>query len=265
MRIHFLNISIKKAILGLFLLFVIATGCNKKAAPVSSFENIKVKDIVAVLDTTSLQFNELKARFKIKADLNGESRSFNADLRWQKDEQIWMSFSILGFEGVRALFTPDSVHIINKLENQYYFGDYLALEKISQVPLSFSEIQNLLLGKLLQIEDKKPAVQVKGNTAIIEMQDDSYKAKINVDRTTLSIQHFLITSWMGKRSLDVTLSEYELIQNKNWPTKRNYNIISGENYLKIDATSQKVTLNEILEYPFYVNPKYEKIPLQNFR
>jgi hypothetical protein len=254
-----------KTIFGLLILFAISTGCNRKVAPTTNFEHIKAKDIVSVLDTTSLQFDALKARFKIKADLNGESRSFTADIRWQKDQQIWMSFSILGFEGVRALFTQDSVHIMNKLESQYFYGDYFALEKISQVPLSFNEIQNLLLGKLLQIEDKKPDVQIKGNNAIIEMKDDDYLAKINVDRQTLSIQHFLITSWMGKRSLDVTLSDYELIQNKNWPTKRNYNIISGENYLRIDATSQKITLNEILEYPFYVNPKYEKIPLQNFR
>jgi hypothetical protein len=254
-----------KAFFCLILVLTITLSCNRNAAPTNNFNNIKAKDIVDVLDTTGIQFNELKARFKIKADLNGDSRTFNADIRWQKDQQIWMSFSILGFEGVRALFTQDSVHLINKLEDQYFYGDYSALEKISQVPLTFNEIQNLLMGKWINIDDNKPDIQIKGGSALIEMQDDLYKAKINVDKATLSIQHFLITSWLGKRSLDVTLSEYQLIENKNWPTKRTYNIISGENYLNIDATAQKITLNEILEYPFYINPKYEKIPLQNFR
>lgn len=262
------NKSFHKSFRLLFALILVLTftiSCNRKTVQLSTYENIKVKDLMTVMDTSYLNFDELKARFKIKADLNGNSRSFNADIRWEKDEQIWMSFSIFGFEGIRALFTQDSVHIINKLEKQYFYGNYKALEQLSQVPLSFSEIENLLLGRILSVDDKKPAVQVKGKSAIIEMEDELYKAKISVDKSTLSIQHFLITSWLENRSLDVTLSDYQQIENKNWPKQRDYNIISGNNYLKIDATSQKVALNETLEYPFYINPKYQKIPLENFR
>jgi len=254
-----------KSIIAIVLVLFVAISCNRNTVQISTYENIKVKDLMTVMDTSFLEFDELKARFKIKADLNGNSRSFNADIRWEKEEQIWMSFSIFGFEGLRALFTQDSVHIINKLEKQYYFGDYKSLEQISQVALSFNEIENLLLGRILSVDDKKPAVQVKGKSAIIEMEDELYKAKISVDKSTLSIQHYLITSWLENRSLDVTLSDYQQIENKNWPKQRDYNIISGSNYLKIDATSQKVALNETLEYPFYINPKYEKIPLEDFQ
>ena len=133
------NIS-RKSIFGWLLLVLISISCNRNKIQLSTYENIKAKDIVTIMDTAHLSFDELKARFKIKADLNGNSRSFNADIRWEKNQQIWMSFSIFGFEGVRALFTQDSVHIINKLEKQYYFGDYQSLAQISQVPLNLSLI-----------------------------------------------------------------------------------------------------------------------------
>lgn len=256
--------NINRAIL--LLLFTLAiSSCNRKTIESSNYENLKAKDIVGVMDTLHLQFDELKARFKIKADLNGDTKSFNADMRWKNDEQIWMSFSIFGFEGIRALFTQDSVKIINKLEKEYYYGTYANLENLSQVPLTFDEIEDLFLGKLLPIQDKRPEVRLKGDVVLLGMEDDDYIAKAELDRKSLSIQHYLITSLLQSRSLDVTLTDYQKIDNKNWPNKRTYSIKSGSNYLNIEATSQKVVLDEKLDYPFYVNEKYKFIPLQFLR
>lgn len=247
------------------LLALAVSSCNRNIIETTNYENVKAKDVVSMMDTLHLQFDELKARFKIKADLNGDSKSFNADMRWKNDEQIWMSFSIFGFEGIRALFTQDSVKIINKLQKEYYFGTYENLENLSQVPLTFNEIEDLFLGKMLPIQDKRPDVRLKGDVVLLGLQDDDYMAKAEVDRKSLSIQHFLITSLLQSRSLDVTLTDYQQIDNKNWPNKRTYSIISGSNYLNIEATAQKVVLNEKLDYPFYVNEKYKYISLQFLR
>lgn len=263
MRIH----SIFKHSIVVLLMLITFSACNKKAAVtnVVSYENLKAKDVVKVMDTLFVDFDELKARFKVKANLNGKSRSFNADLRWENDEQMWFSFSIFGIEGIRALFTRDSVHIINKLEKQYIYGTYEHLTQLSQVPLTFDEIEDLFLGKLTGVQDNKPNVRLGKNEIILDLSDKDYKAQAAIDPKALSIQHFLITSLIGSRSVDVTLSNYRLINNKNWANDRLYKIKSGANYLNIDAKTQKVVLNEKLEYPFYINENYKRIPLQNYR
>lgn len=236
------------------------SACSRKT-DLTVYENVKPKDIAIILDTTSLQFDELKARFRIKADLNGEKQSFNADIRWDWNEKIWMSFSIFGIEGVRTLFTPDSVKVINKIDNEYYFGDYKSLEKLSNVELSFYEIEQLLLGKIFEIKDKKPDVSYRGDDVVLHFRDRYFDAEVNVDRETVSIQQFWINSSTAPKRLEVILSDYELVGTKKWPNKREYHIVSGDMYLKVDATSQKLVLNEKLDYPFDVHPKYVRIPL----
>lgn len=244
----------------LFVGLFVFSGCNRNTA-LTSYNNVKAKDITIILDTSSLEFTELKARFKIQADLNGDSRSFNSDVRWKKGERIWMSFSIFGIEGVRAMFTPDSVKVLNKLGNEYYFGDYSSLSTLSEVDLTFDEIEDLLLGRLFGIQDKKPDIKFDGEQIVLRMNDKEYDAKVNLDRKTISIQQFWISSLISPRTLEVTLREYEVVEGKMWPKQRKYEIRTDDTYLKVDATSQKMILNEKLEYPFEVHPKYKRIPL----
>jgi len=253
------NIPTRRGLL-ILVIFLTFSSCNRKMH-LTSYENVKAKDIAIIIDTSSLDFDEMKARFRIRADLNGDKRSFNADIRWDRNEKIWMSLSIFGIEGVRALFTPDSIKILNKLENEYYYGDYESLTKLSKVELSFNEIEELLLGRLFGIQDKKPEVRFKGDKVVLTMEDDFYNAIVNLDRKTVSIQQYWINSLSSPRKLEVTLSDYEAIGDKRWPNQRDYRIESGGTYLKVDATSQKMILNEKLEYPFKINPRYQKIPL----
>jgi hypothetical protein len=241
-------------------LALIFSSCKRKTS-VAIYDNVRPKDITVIMDTTSLEFSEMKARFRIKADLNGDRRSFNADIRWDRNNKIWMSFSIFGIEGVRALFTPDSVKVINKLDNEYYFGDYASLTRLSNVELTFEEIEQLLLGKVFEIQDRKPEIDINQDHVVLRLADKEFNAEINLDKETVSIQQFWINSVTAPKRLEVNLSDYQLVGNKKWPNKRDYHIISGDMYLKVDATSHKLVLNEKLDYPFNVHPKYQRIPL----
>lgn len=247
-------------LLTLILATVVFSSCNRKVS-LSKIKDVKAKDIAIILDTSAIRFEEMKARFKIKADLNGDSRSFTADVRWDRNDKIWMSFSIFGIEGVRAMFTRDSVKVINRLDRDYYYGTYEGIERLSQVKLSFDEIEQLLLGSLVGIRDKKPNVKFGKDNLVLDLKDDEYYGQATLDLSTVSIQHFWINSIGAERRLEVNLSDYELIQGKPWPNVRDYYIITGDTYLKVDATAQKMILNEALEYPFTVNSKYEWIRL----
>lgn len=236
------------------------SSCNRKVS-LSTYENVRPKDIAVILDTTSLEFDQMRARFRIHADLNGDRKNFNADIRWERHKQLWMSFSILGIEGVRALFTPDSIHILNKLENTYYYGDYASLERLSNVSLTFAEIEELLLGRLIAIDDRKPEVRYRDGKVFLAMRDDEYNALVDLDKQTVSIQQFWINSLDNARRLEVTLDDYQVVGAKRWPNSREYYIVNGDMYLRVGATSQKLVLNEHQEYPFSVNPKYRRVPL----
>ena len=119
----------------------------------------------------------------------------------------------------------------------------------------------LLLGSLVGIRDKKPDVKFGKDKLVLDLRDDDYIGQATLDPATVSIQHFWINSIGAERRLEVNLSDYELIRGKRWPNVRDYYIVTEDTYLKVDATAQKMILNEALEYPFTVTSKYEWIRL----
>jgi Domain of unknown function (DUF4292) len=74
------------------------------------------------------------------------SVSMSAQFNVQKDSGIVMSMSKFGFEVGRVLLKPDSVYIVNRINNSYYVRDYKYVEKQLQFPLTFQDIQSFLMG-----------------------------------------------------------------------------------------------------------------------
>lgn len=88
----------------------------------------------------------LTAKGKVQATIKGDEKSATINVRVRRDSAIWLSAGLLGFEGVRALLTPDSVRVINRLDKTYFAGGYDYLTKLLNVPVSFAQAQALLLG-----------------------------------------------------------------------------------------------------------------------
>ena len=88
----------------------------------------------------------LTAKGKVQATIKGDERSATINIRMRRDSAIWISAGLLGFEGVRALLTPDSVRVVNRLDKTYFAGGYDYLTKLLNVPVSFAQAQALLLG-----------------------------------------------------------------------------------------------------------------------
>ncbi len=86
------------------------------------------------------------AKGKVQATIKGDEKSATINVRVRRDSAIWISAGLLGFEGVRALLTPDSVRVINRLDKTYFAGGYDYLTKLLNVPVSFAQAQALLLG-----------------------------------------------------------------------------------------------------------------------
>jgi hypothetical protein len=106
-------------------------------------------------ERSDIQFEWLG--MKVSADMKNESssESFKATIRVRKDSMIYISLSpALGVEMVRMIITPDSVKYISKIPNNkhYYLGDFSVINDVTQVPLDFSMIQNMLVGNAIMLD-----------------------------------------------------------------------------------------------------------------
>ncbi len=113
------------------------------------------------------------AKAKIKYD-DGEQRlSFVSNLRMQQDSFIWVTASILGFEGARILIRPDSIFAINRLEKSFVAESYDEFDREFEIPVSFGQLQDLLLGNML-LDPARPYT--------FEYSQDHYRLHQNGDR-----------------------------------------------------------------------------------
>ena len=77
------------------------------------------------------KFSALTIKGDVDYSSGNDVASFNMHMRIKKDSAIWISASpFLGIEVVRILITPDSVKILDRINNIYY-SDRLAALKIS--------------------------------------------------------------------------------------------------------------------------------------
>ncbi|MDA3909847.1 MAG: DUF4292 domain-containing protein [Bacteroidales bacterium] len=91
------------------------------------------------------------ASFRFNAEIisDGGAQSANCYIRMYQDSLIWISVRSMSLEGMRAVITPDSVKYIDRINNKYYRGDYSFVAQMSPLLLDFYDVQNLLLGKIM--------------------------------------------------------------------------------------------------------------------
>ncbi|MDO7847866.1 DUF4292 domain-containing protein [Hymenobacter sp. M29] len=134
----------------LLALGLLVGSCTRKATPtVSTKPGTSVSVAEPTVRATNTSFLYLNAKGKAQITMKGNKQGANISLRMRRDSIIWVTAGLLGVEGVRAVLTPDSVRVVNKLEKTYFTGGYDYLSKLLNVPVSFAQMQALLLGDYL--------------------------------------------------------------------------------------------------------------------
>lgn len=92
-----------------------------------------------------------------KADVTMESpagrRSFKAHVRVVRDSAAWFSVTpALGIEVARAIITPDSLKIIDKLHDRYWVGDTAQARTRFGVQPSLALLQDAFLGRPIGLD-----------------------------------------------------------------------------------------------------------------
>lgn len=124
---------------GFFVLVMLAGACSSR------------KKLVAPKPTHA-DYEWMTA--KMSGELKVESGEFAlaGSVRMRRDSAIWISASaFLGVEAVRALITPDSVVIVNRLDQTYVAEPLREVAARYQWPATFQETQAMLLGEQAEL------------------------------------------------------------------------------------------------------------------
>ena len=161
--------------ISLYVLCALLTlaGCSRRISPTlpPPPKSIEVQEI-------DFEYMHGKARLVFKD--NAKEREVKAHIRIRKDSVIWMTLSVIGVQGGKALINKDSITIVSNLEKEYYVFDYAELSRRFNFKINYHVIQAALLGN--------PIIPKRESD---EMGEDSFFNKlIQLTVTNCQLFHF---------------------------------------------------------------------------
>lgn len=92
------------------------------------------------------QHDWISYQMKVSLKTDDEDLAFQCFMVNRTDSLIYFNLHKSGIELMRVVLTPDSVILVNKLQKEYYRGNYQLFKAIFNIPLTFAMIQAILNG-----------------------------------------------------------------------------------------------------------------------
>lgn len=142
--------------LALLLPAMVASACGSRRT-VSVDRELPQRSAEKVLERAMAMQTMPSRYYSAKADVElsmpDEQRSFKAHLRSVKDSAVWASVvPLLGIEAARVLLTPDSLKIMDRINDQYFVGDTGATRKRFGLVPELALLQRALNGEAIALD-----------------------------------------------------------------------------------------------------------------
>ncbi|MEP2057190.1 MAG: DUF4292 domain-containing protein [Maribacter litoralis] len=206
-------------------------------------------------------FKTLTGRVKINYSDGETSQSVSVSLRMEKDKAIWMS-APLGI--VKAYITPDRVSFYNKLENQYFDGDFTYLSNLLGTEVDFSILQNLLTGQaIVDLRQEKYDIDISGDSYRLtpKQQGVLYKTLFKVEPKNFKMGLQQLSQPAEKRVLEISYKNYQSLDNEILPNEIMVKAISKDNENNIDLEFKNLELNGTVNFPYSIPKGFNEIEL----
>lgn len=204
-------------------------------------------------------FNTLNSRLGIDYSDGSSEQSVTVSLRMKRDEVIWMS-APLGV--IKVYITPERVSFYNKLQNEYFEGDFSYVSDLLGSEIDFTKLQNLLLGQaILDLREQKYEMQITEDAYQLKPRADLelYKFLFNIEPRNFRLSAQQLSQPLAKRLMEVRYASYQEVQGKIVPDQVHIAAIERNDRVTIGLTYRQVELNRDLKFPYKVPDGYNPI------
>lgn len=246
-----------------FLLVIIAS-CKTKKITADNTVNTRLSS-KAVINThyqNEINFNTLSGRMKIDYSDGATSQGITVSFRIKKGETIWLS-APLGL--VKVLITPKRVSFYNKLQNEYFDGDFTYLSNLLGTELDYEKVENLLLGQAVyNLKEEKFNLSLGDNTYRLtpKKSSDLFKILYLIEPQNYKMALQQISQPRENRLLEIKYTSYATLGNRIIPSKINIRATEENSQTDIAIEYRNAEFNQSLRFPYRIPKGYKEIVLK---
>lgn len=246
----------------------VAMACKSKKAvvattPVKEVPVVanKKEENIKLLRSKNINFNTLSMKGKANLRLPGNENTVTVNVRIQRDQKIWMSISaLLGIEVARAVITPDSIMVLNKLQNTYVRQPFSYIYRYTSKQVTFKMLQDVLTGNTINTLFTPTATLEQDARGLWNLKGTEGTLGFNLNFNALQKPGLLnLNDARAAQALKVEYGNYQKVNEFMMPAQIAINSLSANKRVDIDFDFSKIESNVQLDFPFTVPKRYELI------
>lgn len=178
----------------------------------------------------------------------------NIQIRMKKDEVIWISATaLMGLEAGRILITPDSIQVINRMDNLYLAEAFSSASTWLGPDIDFQGLQMLLAGQVptdISFPDWRQSLDSIGTAR--------FHGGTLGDGEMLYDPHYRLNRWKGER-LEVLHAYAEQDSSARYPAKSTWAVVGETFELMTTLSYSQIEENRPLNFPFSIPNGYRRM------
>lgn len=240
------------------LLCLVVAGCSKKVITPLATTTPK-----SVLNIEEIDFDYFQGKARmILRDANKE-REVRANIRMRKDSVIWMTFSVIGVQGGKALINRDSITIVSTVDKEYYVFPYSELSDRFQFEIDYQVVQAAMLGNPIIPRSERDEVDQESSMYLLHQQQSDVKVVNYVNAASMKIEKVEMKEEGSMNSLIINYSNFQPVGNKVFPYNGTINLfyktMSGLLNTTIIFEYNKAEVGDReLRFPFNIPKRYAR-------
>lgn len=241
----------------IFLLLLTSCKSRKNLAYSEANASLTTQKLIENYQSNKLDFNTLHIKGNAKYGIYNPS----VDIRIKKSEEILVSvrMPIIGVVA-KAKITPNYVSYYQKIDNEYFEGEYEFLSHLLGTELNYQKVENLLLGKAIDdLKKEKFRFSVEDNRYRLTTMYSSLKKSYFFEPDNFRLERQFLEQPLEGRKVLISYSGYKNYEENVLPHSIVMDVDNQKDKKEIRIEYKSVEFNTNISFPYEIPRGYSEV------
>ncbi|MBX2901142.1 MAG: DUF4292 domain-containing protein [Cyclobacteriaceae bacterium] len=231
--------------------------CHRKILPVA------LPDKPKPVSVEEIDFGYLHGKARMVFRDDKKEREVKANIRIRKDSVIWMTFSVVGVQGGKALINKDSITVVSNVDKEYYVFDYKELSARFNFKIDYAVLEAAMLGNPIRTPNADDLGSREGDYDLLMQSENSVTIKSLINPIIRKIEKVELVESSTNNKLMLEYSNFQPLGEKhlayNGIVSVFYKTTAGliNNTITFEYNKLEVGDKE-LKFPFNIPKRYDR-------